>query len=475
MRWRPIKRALSRRTSLRRTRLARGEIKWETVVSDASGKELERLAETAPLPVHSPAGYQTAHETIIVNPGETREIHNTKFLDDERVSLGIVAGASPMLRLQKALEYVVGYPYGCVEQTTSRLMPMYLLRKNAAFGDTVFKEINNLDAIFRRVLRACSRCRRLREDLGTAGRESAGGLRGRSTRCISWTMVKRGRDFEIPEQNFKALQEYARGIALDSKRDSDSGLYMRAYALYVLALDGDLKAIQQIDRFNEMTLPKTARYLLAAALAQNTKDLERAKLYLSNKPSRAYTVSEPDAALTSDARNTAIELIALQQLGGDQKEILARVNALVDFLGKHYYGNTHESAFIISALTDYLTKQAESLDSAAATITAGDKPEEMHGPRCTPTPGKDRRFVYRREYGQDRDLVNVTSKGVPEKVETKAETHGLKVERTFYSSKGEVFEGDEYKQTDSYIVRAGNHSGHLCEERNRLRSSARGV
>ncbi|MBI5092783.1 MAG: hypothetical protein HZB26_10120 [Candidatus Hydrogenedentes bacterium] len=433
--------------------LGQGEIKWDTVVMDAAGKEVEHLTEVSPLPVHSPAGYQTAHDVFALKPGESREIRNTKFLEDERTSLAVTVGASPMLRLQKALEYVVGYPYGCVEQTTSRLMPMYLLHKNAAFTDTVFKEMGNLDNYIQAGISRLFAMQTASGGLGYWPGANQPGEYGSVYGLHFLTLVKRGRDYELPEPSFKALQEYVRGVALDSKRESPSDLYTRAYALYVLALDGDLKAIQQISRFDDVKMPKPARYLLAAALAQNTKDLDRAKLYLSSKPADPYTVTAPDDALTSDIRNTAIELIALQQLGADPNELLARVNTLVDYLSKRFYGNTHESAFIISALSEYLSRQAASLDEASATIAGPDKQEEVHGGAVHRASRQGAKSVFTvNNTGKTDMFVNVTAKGVPEKLETKAESHGVKVVRTFFTSAGEVFEDKIYKQTDSYVV-----------------------
>jgi uncharacterized protein YfaS (alpha-2-macroglobulin family) len=117
-------------------RMGQGEIRWDVVVSDPSGTELERFTELAPLPVRPPAAYQSAHELIVLKPGDTRTVRNTKFIEDDRAEIEITVGANPLLRLKEALSYVVGYPYGCTEQTTSRLMPLYLLRKNADLLDT---------------------------------------------------------------------------------------------------------------------------------------------------------------------------------------------------------------------------------------------------------------------------------------------------------------------------------------------------
>lgn len=74
----------------------------------------------------------------------------------------------------------------------------------------------------------------------------------------------------------------------------------------MLALDGDKKALDMIERFDNLTLPQPARYLLAAALARNTRDTDRVKLYLSSAPAQPWSVRESDGTLGSDVRNAAV-------------------------------------------------------------------------------------------------------------------------------------------------------------------------
>ena len=115
------------------------------------------------------------------------------------------------------------------------------------------------------------------------------------------TLVQNGREFELPAQPMAALQDYVRGIANDwTRKDTESGLYLRAYATYVLALGGDINAIHQIRRFDSIQIPRSARYLLAAALARTTQDKDRVALYLTSTPSEPYAVAERGGTLNSD-------------------------------------------------------------------------------------------------------------------------------------------------------------------------------
>ncbi|MEW6235087.1 MAG: MG2 domain-containing protein [Candidatus Omnitrophota bacterium] len=436
-----------------------GSIDWEAVFYDSTGKELDRMQETNPLPVNPPAAYQSYSQTIGVKPGESVEIRNQRFIDDDRAEIQITAGANPALHLQDALSYVIGYPYGCIEQTTSRLMPLYLLRQNAALIGSSYQEKEPLLSYLQSGI-----------DRLFAMQTASGGLSfwpggaepypyGSVYAFHFLTLVKNDRELGLPKDNYESLKNYVRGVAMDGNNPSPSTYYQRAYALYALALGGDLDAIQQISRFDEINLPRAARYLLAAAIMRNTKDRERTAMYLANTPSEPYLVSEQDNTLNSDIRNTAVELIALKQMDGDPAAMAEKANKLTTFLQNNRYGNTQETAFIVTALGEYLRDVAANIEEAEARIvyTAGAETEEkvLKGSEVYVKrhQGPNGKFTITNT-GKADLIVNAVSKGVPEKVE--AETiirQGVEISRLFYRNHGEDWTEPSFQWMDSYIVK----------------------
>jgi hypothetical protein len=434
-----------------------GEIRWEITIFDPGGQEIEHLTEIAPLPVFPPAAFQSHYEVIVIKPGETLNIRNEKFLNDERAEIELTVGANPALQLEDALSYVVGYPYGCIEQVTSRLMPLYLLRQNAALIDSALQKEEPLDRYIQAGI-----------DRLFAMQTGSGGLGfwpgaqepypyGSVYALHFLTLVKNDRELEIPEDNYESLKNYVRRIAADWSDQSQSALHQRAYALYVLALDGDLNAIQQIARFDEIVLPRAARFLLAAALARNTKDRDRVALYLSTTPSEPYLISEPDNTLNSDIRNTAIELLALQQMDGDPALMAEKANKLTTFLQNNRHGTTQETGFVVTALGSYLGDIAADIDQAAGRIEYLKGAEtkeiaitgsEVYRGRHA---GPDGSFLIKNT-GQANLIVSITTRGIPEKVETEAVGEGVTVNRAFYSEKGASVTTSEFQQGEMYIV-----------------------
>ncbi len=434
--------------------VGQGEIRWETLVFDANNQQVETLNETAPIPVRAPATFQSDHALIPLSPGETRELRNTVFLDDERVELGATVGATPLLRLQDALKYAVHYPYGCVEQTTSSLMPMYLLKQNTDLAGAALEQGATLQGYIEAGIARLFSMQTPDGGLGMWPGASSPYDYGSVYALHFLTLVKLGRDFPLPADNFQALQQYVRQLGTDWTESSQARLYLRAYALYVLALDGDAESVRQIQRFDTITVPRHARYLLAAALAKNTQDRDRVNLYLKTAPSEPFNEFRGFDTLNSEIRNTAVELLALQQIGGHDDEVLAKAQALTSFLESHRHGNTQETSFVISALSTYLMATAGKADGAAATITTAQKQDTLAGPAIVRAEqdGKGAAITVANT-GTVPLYISLDTRGVPAQGSA-AEEHagGIAVARAFRTSTGQPYAEASFDQGGSYVV-----------------------
>ncbi|MBM3290585.1 MAG: hypothetical protein FJY92_10575, partial [Candidatus Hydrogenedentes bacterium] len=433
--------------------IGQGAIQWYASFQDASGNETEKLAQHAPIPVRAPAVFQSDHQLIVLKPGESATVKNTKFIEDNRTEVEIVAGANPVLRVFDALKHVVGYPYGCVEQTTSRLFPMYLLKQNEDVATMQLEKGQNLEGFIRTGI---NRLFSMQTDSGGLG-FWPGAISpydyGSVYALHFLTLVKNGRDFELPEKNMADLQNYVRKVSRDWSDNSDSSLYKRAYAVYVLALGGDNDALKQISRFDTLKLPRSARFLLAAALSINGEAPDRVKLYMSNTPSAPYVVTEPDGTLNSDIRNTAIELLALQQMKGEPQQMAEAADKLTAYLAKERYGTTQETAFICASLIAYLNEIAQNIGAAGASIDGPKGKADVKGKDAYSGmhSGPGGQFVVTNT-GQAPIYVSATTRGVPEKPDTAPLTEGIGVARTLYTEKGDVFSDTTFAQAGSYVI-----------------------
>lgn len=430
-----------------------GEIKWDVAVADAAGQALDQLTQAAAMPVRVYAAYQSQHALAILQPGETREFRYVNFVENEEAELELTVSGSPLLRLQESMRYLVHYPYGCVEQTTSALMPMYLLRQVWEItGKMAAPEVpidSYIESGIRRLFSMQTADGGLAMWPGGANSYEYGSVYA----FHFLTLVKNGRDFPLPEQNYDALRAYVRTLAWKWAPDGHGDLYLRAYAVYALAIGGDTEAIQQIPRFDLITLPSQARYLLAAALAQQTADTDRVKAYLATAPHEPVSERHIAGTLNSEIRNTAVELLALRQMKIEPEAQAQKAQALLQFLETHRYGTTQENAFIITALAGYLSESAGNVETAAAAIDTPAGQETIAGANVYTGTQKGAGAMFRVANTGNLPLhINVTTRGIPTTPLPAASNGGITVTRHIMTPAGTPVDTNVFQQAASYVV-----------------------
>lgn len=433
--------------------VGQGNIVWKAEILAADGSAIETLTQDMPLPVRPPAAYQSRSQLAVLKGGESREFTNTMFVDDEQVELTLTVGNDPALRIANALKALVGYPYGCIEQTTSRCMPLYLMRKSSALVENTLAESARLDMMLKQGITRLFSMQVAGGGLGYWPGATSPDRYGSVYALHFLSLVKRDREIELPEANFRALQEYVRLVGNETSDSSLSGLYLRAYAHFVLAIDGDAEALAQIARFDGITMPASGRYLLAAAIAMNSGDAQRAADYLKSTPTEEYTAFERDGTLNSEARNTAVKLLALVQMGADEEKLAPHVEALTRHLESQEYYVTQETAFACTALGAYLNRFAQDPGAAGARIVGPEGTRELRGGEHVVLRhrGPGGKFTVTNT-GDSPLYVNFAGAGLPLAPVTEAMSAGIKLTRSVLTADKAAKSDNVYTQGDTYVV-----------------------
>jgi uncharacterized protein YfaS (alpha-2-macroglobulin family) len=433
--------------------VGQGSIAWQVEIVDAAGTVLDTLKQDMPLPVRPPAAYQLNNELAVLKAGETKEFTNTFFVDDEQLELTLTVGNDPALRITNALKSLVDYPHGCVEQTTSRCLPLYLVRKSSALVDSTLAENAKVDVMLKQGIARLFSMQVAGGGLGYWPGATSPNRYGSVYALHFLALVQRDREIPLPESNFKALQEYVRLVGNETSDSSSSGLYLRAYAHYVLALNGDAEALKQIERFDGITMPSSARYLLAAAIALNTNDPERVKKYLATAPSEEYIDFERGGTLNSETRNAAVKLLALVQMGAGEAQLAPLVDTLTRYLSEQRYYVTQEAAFVCAALGTYLERFKAEPGAAMATVTGPDGAKELRSGEHTVLrhKGPGGKFTVANT-GTASVYVNFAGAGLPLTPATEATAEGVKLARAVKTASGALKEDSTYAQGDTYVV-----------------------
>lgn len=85
---------------------------------------VENYRETIELAVRPAAGLQVAAQFGTLKAGEKKEVTAPDGWVPESIAQDIWVSHEPSLKLGRALDYVMHYPYGCLEQTTSGSFPL---------------------------------------------------------------------------------------------------------------------------------------------------------------------------------------------------------------------------------------------------------------------------------------------------------------------------------------------------------------
>jgi len=323
-------------------RLGKGQIKF-TAVSAEHRAESEITIE-----VRSSNPPSTRLETKLLAPGETwtTRVAPHGLPGTNHVTLEV--SALPPLNIENRLAYLVQYPHGCVEQTTSRAFPQLFLSSLLDLPDSREQEIE------RNVQSGIERLRLFQLANGgfsywPGGVDFANGYALWATTYASHFLVEaEKRGYTVPASMRAGLIRNLRGIAQGWSADKASAMD-QAYRLYVLALAGQPE-VGAMNRLREhRSLGTVERWTLAAAY--QLAGLSDAATQLATGDALAVRDNPGvDHTFGSALRDHGLVLqamVTLDQLG--QAEPL--VHAISDELGTEQWYSTQAVAYSLLAMS----------------------------------------------------------------------------------------------------------------------------
>lgn len=256
----------------------------------------------------------------------------------------------PPIDLGRRLQYLMSYPYGCIEQTTSAVFPQIYLSQVK-----VMTEIENLK-VQRNVTAGIERLKSfVTRDGGFAywpGHTSADEW---GTSYGGHFMIEaEAKGYFIPADMIKRWKKYQKNKALEWRRSTDyyNTDLMQAYRLYTLAISGSPE-LGAMNRLRETgNLNSTAAWMLTAAYAK-AGQLEAAKKLSANLPSVVKPYRELWYTYGSDTRDKAFILETLGLLGERAKgfQLLKEISAALS--NSNSWMSTQEVAYSLKAVSTF--------------------------------------------------------------------------------------------------------------------------
>jgi len=379
----------------------------------------------------------------------------------------------PAIRHAKHLKYLVGYPHGCVEQTTSKLFPqLYFQELAAQVAPDMYVRGNPVYYVKEGIHKLQSMARYDGSFAYWPG-SSYYNWWG-SVYATHFLVEARHAGFVVNDDILqKALTFLNRKAADRSSYEyryyENGNLKTRTiankeilYSLYVLALAGKPDvSIMNYYRARPQLLSNDMRYLLAGAFAL-AKDYNAYNELVPKSFSAERAARTTGDSFDSEARANALMLNVLLDVDPSNKDIPAMLRYLT---GKDLpVWSTQDRAWTFLALGKAAKRQADS-DVSVEVQVDGKTLATLNqaNPRFA-SPELDGKSVTLKASGKGETFYLWQSEGIKKQGVTEEVDKNIQVRRTYYDRDGREISGPEFRQGDLIVCRISLTGGRRTAE-----------
>ena len=256
----------------------------------------------------------------------------------------------PAINLEERLSYLIRYPYGCVEQTTSSVFPQLFL------DDIIALDVDDKNKVKKNIQKGISRL--ISFQLANGGLSYWKGGREVSEWGTSYgghfMLAAKEKGYYIPDYFWNNWLKYQKSEATYFRdRGSERAGLMQAYRLYTLARYGDPDWAAMNYLRNEK-MNGTATFVLAAAYASASKP-DIARTLIAGKKMEVEEYNEMSYTYGSTLRDKALIAEAMMTNGIDDN-IRALIREIATDLGEDRWYSTQATAFALMAVGNYLSQ-----------------------------------------------------------------------------------------------------------------------
>lgn len=308
-----------------------------------------------------------------IDPGQTwsQSAKSADFSDLEAAVLEI--SSIPPINLSKQLEYLIQYPHGCIEQTTSAAFPQLYVDIIAPLST---KQQNDVQ---KNITAAIAKLQNFQQVSGgfsywTWGNEVADWA---STYAGHFLLEARSRGYSVPQQVLDKWVDYQQKASRGWGPTRDDGQnnwqyhdneLTQAYRLYSLALAGkpDLAGMNRMRE--QKNRYESSSALLAAAYASSGKN-EAARDLMNDVNSKKFTYTWWGNTYGSSLRDLALQLETLAAIGDKNRSNAIALQLASQVGDASRWFSTQEIATCLRALSKYVQKagQGEKADFSIKT------------------------------------------------------------------------------------------------------------
>ncbi|MFM7855184.1 MAG: hypothetical protein ACKO96_25460, partial [Flammeovirgaceae bacterium] len=258
----------------------------------------------------------------------------------------------PPINLGYRLRYLIDYPHGCLEQTTSAAFPQLYLHVVKDLTEAEKGRIrNNVTGAIERLKLFVTRGGGFGYWPGNAEADDWG------TNYAGHFMLEAANaGYYVPDDVLKRWKRFQKNRALEWRMND--GYYqndlIQAYRLYTLAMAG-VPELPAMNRLREMNISSQSRWMLAAAYAKIGQP-EAAKKLINNLTTQIKKYQELGYTYGNDVRDKAIVLETLVLLKQKTKgfEVLREIAA---DLSNNNWMSTQTIAYSLKSVGQYIATE----------------------------------------------------------------------------------------------------------------------
>ena len=417
---------------------------------DLAGPGGTHIARDFKIGVRPAQAYQLRRFVGPMQPGQSVTLDDAsadEFLPGTAEAV-LTVSPRPQWDVPGLLRSLDRYPYGCLEQTTSRALPLLYVDEVASLwkADPGFDPAKAIDG-------AIAHIAELQRSDGSFGvwNDTDNTVPWLDGYAADFLMRAKEHGHTVPDFALKGVIGYLRDYVRQEHKD-EADLPALAYAHYVLARAkaDDLGTLRYFNDTQMQRLPTPlAKAQLGAALAAYGDATRAAAAYAealaapSRRPGGLRYID-----YGSDLRDSAAALSFAAADPANQPRLTAVIDRIAELFAHANRTSTQEQAWLLLA-----AEAAAKLTGNSMTVQVGDKPNET---RSTAE-------YFRRVLGAGASALTVSNRGTAPlwravsitgvvKAELPAESGGYDVSRAVYKPDGTIADLTKARQTDLYVV-----------------------
>jgi alpha-2-macroglobulin len=455
------------------TKLQKGE-EIKVVFKALAGSVIGNASVTAN--VKSGAETYTDITDITIRPpaslqklSNSGEIKNEATLDltasfiPSSINASINFSRSPVVKFSDQMSYLLDYPHGCVEQTTSIAFPqLFYAELMQSIKNNPSRPVNvndNVNAAIQKLQSMQLYTGALSYWPGGSSESWWGTVYathflleaqklGYDVNKNTLSRLMTYLEKKVKERNTELLWYYDNMDKVNQRTVPSKDIF---YSLYILALNGksDLSTMNYYkQRWNDLAID--SRYLLAVTYLA-CGDRKNYDLLLPKQFEGEKSINSFGGSFYSYLRDEALAMNALLSVDPDNIQLNGMAQRLSKTMSTQQYLNTQERAFVFLALGKFLKKNGNS--NVTATITdANGKTYAFKGNDLSLkkiAPGK----IFVKTDGKGDLYYSWTVEGLSKDGSYKEEDSNLRIRRTYLDRYGKIISSNSFHQNDLIVVK----------------------